>query len=244
MAKDKKGFILYADQKELFEQLPNEKAGELIKHIFKYVNDEDPITDDILISLAFTPIKQQLKRDLVKFENKIIKKSTSGREGNLKRWNIDIYNDYMSKKITLEEAENIAKHRKTSHTDKVRSQSVANIADTVKVTDTVNVNDINNVNSVSKSKIDFNLLIQYFNKCTGKKTRIVNKKAKKQILERVKDGYTKNEIAKAILNASKSKHHIDSNYRHLTLELISRPEKFDMFLTMEDSKPKKIIGLG
>jgi hypothetical protein len=61
MAKDKKGFILYADQKALFEQLPNEKAGELIKFIFAYVNDENPVTEDLIINLAFTPIKQQLK---------------------------------------------------------------------------------------------------------------------------------------------------------------------------------------
>jgi hypothetical protein len=67
MAEQKKGFILYADQKALFEQLPNEKAGELIKFIFAYVNDENPISEDIIINLAFTPIKQQLKRDLVKF---------------------------------------------------------------------------------------------------------------------------------------------------------------------------------
>ena len=35
MAENKKGFILYSDQKELFEQLPDDKAGQLIKHIFK-----------------------------------------------------------------------------------------------------------------------------------------------------------------------------------------------------------------
>ncbi len=64
MAKGKKSFILYADQKALFEQMPNEKAGELIKFIFSYVNDENPVTDDLLINLAFTPIKQQFKRDL------------------------------------------------------------------------------------------------------------------------------------------------------------------------------------
>ena len=69
MAQDKKGFILYADQQELFNKLPNDKAGELIKHIFAYVNDENPTTDDLLIDLAFTPIKQQLKRDLIKFES-------------------------------------------------------------------------------------------------------------------------------------------------------------------------------
>jgi len=42
MAQDKKGFILYADQKALFDKLPNDKAGELIKHIFSFVNDEKP----------------------------------------------------------------------------------------------------------------------------------------------------------------------------------------------------------
>jgi hypothetical protein len=53
MAKDKKGFILYADQKALFDQLPNEKAGELIKFIFSYVNDENPISEDLIINLAY-----------------------------------------------------------------------------------------------------------------------------------------------------------------------------------------------
>ena len=127
---------MYADQKELFDQLPNEKAGELIKFIFAYVNDENPETKDLLLNLAFTPIKQQLKRDLVKYEDKKDKKSLSGREGNLKRWYLDIYEDYKKGKYTLDEAENIAKHRKTSHTDKTRSQEVANIA----VNDNVNVN--------------------------------------------------------------------------------------------------------
>ena len=141
MAKDKKGFILYADQKELFDQLPNDKAGELIKFIFAYVNDENPKTDDLLLNLAFTPIKQQLKRDLVKYEDRIDKKSISGREGNLKRWHLDIYTDYKKGKTTLEEAENIANGRKTSHSDKVRSHRIANIADKDNVNVTVNVTD-------------------------------------------------------------------------------------------------------
>lgn len=79
MAENKKGFILYADQKELFQQLPNEKAGELIKHIFSYVNDEDPQTDDLIIKMAFTPIKQQFKRDLAKWEETRSKRSAAGK---------------------------------------------------------------------------------------------------------------------------------------------------------------------
>jgi len=79
MAQDKKGFILYADQKELFEQLPDAKAGELIKHIFQYVNDDNPISEDLIINLAFTPIKQQLKRDLQKFEEAKKQRSEAGK---------------------------------------------------------------------------------------------------------------------------------------------------------------------
>ena len=97
MAKDKKGFILYADQKALFEQLPNDKAGELIKFIFAYVNDENPVTEDLIINLAFTPIKQQLKRDLIKFEETKGKRSEAGKAGANKRWQ-NIAND--SKRIS------------------------------------------------------------------------------------------------------------------------------------------------
>ena len=86
MAKDKKGFILYADQKALFDQLPNEKAGELIKFIFSYVNDENPISEDLIINLAFTPIQQQLKRDLIKYEETKDNRSKAGKAGANKRW--------------------------------------------------------------------------------------------------------------------------------------------------------------
>ena len=86
MAEDKKGFILYADQKELFSQLPDELAGKLIKHIMAYVNDEDPVSDDIVINIAFTPIKLQLKRDLVKFEETKGRRSIAGKIGAEKRW--------------------------------------------------------------------------------------------------------------------------------------------------------------
>lgn len=97
MAKDKKGFILYSDQKELFEQLPDDKAGQLIKFIMSYVNDENPQTDDLIIKLAFTPIKQQLKRDLEKFEQTKANRSEAGKAGANKRWQ-NIAND--SKRIS------------------------------------------------------------------------------------------------------------------------------------------------
>lgn len=81
MATDKKGFMLYADQQELFNQLSDEQAGQLIKHVFSYVNDENPKTDSLIINLAFTPIKQQLKRDLKKWEQRADRSRENGLKG-------------------------------------------------------------------------------------------------------------------------------------------------------------------
>tara|TARA_R110000868_G_scaffold36781_5_gene130244 strand:- start:1982 stop:2632 length:651 start_codon:yes stop_codon:yes gene_type:complete len=82
MAENKKGFVLYADQKSIFDSLTNEESGVLIKHIFSYVNDENPTLNDRLIDMAFNPIKLQLKRDLVKYEGVKERNSANAR----KRW--------------------------------------------------------------------------------------------------------------------------------------------------------------
>jgi len=81
MAQDKKSFILYCDQQGVFNKLPDEIAGKLIKHIFAYVNDENPPCDDLLLTIAFEPIKTQLKRDLRKYEVYIDKQKENGAKG-------------------------------------------------------------------------------------------------------------------------------------------------------------------
>lgn len=84
MADGKKSFIAYADWYETFKVLPDDKAGLLIKHIFAYVNDENPSTDDILINAVFANIKQQLKRDLKKWESTSLQRAEIGRLGGIK----------------------------------------------------------------------------------------------------------------------------------------------------------------
>jgi hypothetical protein len=85
MASGKKSFLLYCDLIHTVEKMPNEKAGELLKHILRYVNDQNPTTNDLIIELTFEPIKQQLKRDLDKWEEQIKpKRSEAGRLGGLK----------------------------------------------------------------------------------------------------------------------------------------------------------------
>jgi len=84
MAKDKKSFVAYSDWQDTFNALPDDKAGQLIKHLFAYVNDENPVTDDILINAVFANIKQQLKRDLKKWESISKQRVEYGRIGGLK----------------------------------------------------------------------------------------------------------------------------------------------------------------
>ncbi len=79
MAENKTSFVLYSDQRTLINLLSNEQAGILLKHIFAYVNDENPICEDQLITIAFEPIKQQFKRDLVKWERTKEGRSAAGK---------------------------------------------------------------------------------------------------------------------------------------------------------------------
>lgn len=79
MAQGKKSFVAYADWKETFDNLPDELAGKLIKHIFAYVNDENPITDDFVIKAVFPNIRNTLKRDLEKWENQLEQRREAGK---------------------------------------------------------------------------------------------------------------------------------------------------------------------
>jgi len=122
--KDKKGFMLYADQRGVFNKLSNEQAGDLIKHIFSYVNDENP-KGDFVTELAFESIKQQLKRDLVKWNDRAERSRFNGQSGGRPR--------------------NPEKPRKTQKTQRVISKP--------RKPDNVNVNVNDNVNdNVNKEK--------------------------------------------------------------------------------------------
>jgi len=69
MATDKKSFILYAELINVVEKLSNEQAGILLKHVLRYVNDQNPVAPDQFTEVIFEPIRLMLKRDLVKYEN-------------------------------------------------------------------------------------------------------------------------------------------------------------------------------
>jgi hypothetical protein len=80
MAENKKSFIAYSDWHGMFNALPDEVAGKLIKHIFSYVNDENPSSEDFIINALFEQIKATLKRDLIKWDKERSQRSDAGKK--------------------------------------------------------------------------------------------------------------------------------------------------------------------
>ena len=70
MAENKKSFLIYCDIIHSIDHLTNEEKGVLFQHLLEYVNDMNPVLEDRLLITAWKPIERQLKRDLVKWEQK------------------------------------------------------------------------------------------------------------------------------------------------------------------------------
>lgn len=79
-------FILYTEQKEIFESLSDEQAGKLIKQIFDYINTGREPEVEGMLKVAFIPIRQILDRNNNKWENTKKKRSEAGRRGANNRW--------------------------------------------------------------------------------------------------------------------------------------------------------------
>jgi len=90
--------------------------------------------------------------------------------------------------------------------------------------------------------IDFDLLLEFFNKTYGRSLRIVSDKTKKQIKERLKEGYSKEDLKQALLNAKNDPYHIENNFKYITLEFISRSDKFERYSQIHQTnvKPRMI----
>jgi len=81
--------------------------------------------------------------------------------------------------------------------------------------------------------INWSVLLDFFNEVTGKKCKVVPEKAKSQFKARLKENFTKEDIANAIQNAYNDKYHKETNHQYLTLEFISRADKLERFSTQK-----------
>lgn len=139
MAEDKKAFVVYVDWESQFDLLSDEEAGKLIKHIFSYVNDKNPEFEptERLLTMAFEPIKKQLKRDLKKYENIKQKRAEAGKRGGQKSGEVRQQNE------ANEANASFAKQNEAN--EAVTVTDIVKDTVTVIVTDTVKEREINNI---------------------------------------------------------------------------------------------------
>jgi hypothetical protein len=81
MAEGKKSVLLYCDLIHTIEKMDNETAGQFFKHYLRYINDLNPETDNLLVDITFESVKQNLKRDLKKWETRAEKSRENGKKG-------------------------------------------------------------------------------------------------------------------------------------------------------------------
>jgi len=175
MANGKKSVLLYCDLIHTVDPLTDEEAGRLFKHYLSYINDLNPEPIDRLTGLLFEPIKQNLKRDLVKWESKSLKNSENAKL----RWD-----------------------KKNANACE-RIESNANYADkvTVTVTDNVidkdiNLNKFNFKNSLLDLGIELNI-VETFLSVRKKKKSVNSELAFTKIKNEItKSGLTPNEAIK------------------------------------------------
>ncbi len=113
------------------------------------------------------------------------------------------------------------------------------LTDDIRISDLLSKINAKEVKKVS-TDIDWERLKAYFNKVFKKSARIISEDAKKKFRQRLKDGYTKDDIQKVIDNCSNDNHHKDNDYKYVTFDFLSRPAIFERYASMEHKKPQSL----
>jgi uncharacterized phage protein (TIGR02220 family) len=210
--------------------------------------------DDNFIHINF--LDEQFK----KREDNSSEKSKSGSIGNLKRWHKELYNKFISKELSLDEAirqsklslpdsdpiapqsQNIAEKRRgekrreeeyyTPPAKAEEEKSFSNYHYHLLLKNESPPQEKEEKSSAKKEvKFNFDKLLLFINEKTNRNFQVINQEVRRKYKARLKEGYTKEMIMTAIENAPKAQNHIDSNNQHLTVEFFSRAAKIDMYGT-------------
>jgi len=80
MTTNKKSFLLHIDSLDILEDLTNGQAGVLFKAIKAYQKDE-PFALDSVVKIAFSPFKNQFKRDDERYKTTCERRALAGSKG-------------------------------------------------------------------------------------------------------------------------------------------------------------------
>ena len=97
-----------------------------------------------------------------------------------------------------------------------------------------NIIEDKKVNSVNT--INWDGLLDFFNKTFSKNARVFETSIKNKYKARLRSGYTKEDIVNAMLTVSKNKHHLENNYQYCTLEFFSRSSTLEKYANKSEKK--------
>jgi len=107
---NKKSFLLHLDSLEVLEEMNGEQVKILMQALLQWQKFKTLPELDFAMKMAVMPFINQFKRDDEKWKDS----SESGRIGNLKKYQPEIYERFLKQEITLEQAEKEAKFKKPS----------------------------------------------------------------------------------------------------------------------------------
>lgn len=176
MAKEQKGFVVYGDIEESLDELSDEQVAKLFRGMVNYFNTgKDPKFSGVL-KLAFIPIRQQMDRDVDKYEKKCQKNKES----------IQAYWDKVkSEKENTNEYERIPLNTNATNTKTKTSTN------TKTETDTITTSSKTDVSSLSS------FLIGYLNEKAGTNYN-VTQSVRQQIDSLLGSGYNADQIRTVI----------------------------------------------
>ena len=200
MAENKKSFILYCDIIHTVKKLPKDKQADLFMHILEYVNDMNPVTDDFVVEIAFEPIKQALKRDLIKYEKIRQRNAENGKTGGRPKKDVEVQEVKATKQNKPRKPSGLLQN--PENPDEPKKADIDIDIDIDSVND-IDINTKKNINIVSHETKSNNEAFEKFNKWLDSETTFV-RKIKKQITEeqfiKLKKTYNSTQIMKTILN--------------------------------------------
>src|SRR3990167_3767359 len=154
MAENKKSVLLYCDIIHTVEKLDDQTAGQLFKHYLRYINDQNPVAENPIVDILFEQIKQQLKRDLRKWDLIKEKRSDAGKISAEKR------KQQTSTKSTHVES---VQQTSTKSTVNVNDNVTVNVNVKDKVKDILLKKESKSINkNIGSRKIDFEIEVLEF----------------------------------------------------------------------------------
>ena len=209
----KKSFILHIDSLEILDHLTDEQSGKLFRAIRDFHNGIEPELD-FGLKMAFLPFQNQFKRDLEKYNSQCEINRANGRNG--------------------------GRPKKTEQSEPVLEKPIQTESKRKNLdSENENENENGNENKTIQIPMEFVGLLDWFNQCFHKRSRIFPKSIQTKYKNLFRDGFTIDDVKNAMINARKDQFHIDSKFKHCTLEFFSRAEKIDKFSNVSEQQIRK-----